>query len=263
MARKKVNLQWIANDKTRRATFKKRCAALMKKTRELTTLCGVKVCVVVYEDDAAKLEVSPSIPEARRLLKRYKAIPDELENLKKAMNMEEYLRSRISKLREQMCKSDLEKRKNRALYLLHEAMDGRLPNLVGLTNEELASLEWVVESKMRSTKERFEQLGVKEPLLPLQEQAAPSSHQHQAPFTTTEMQTLAPVQETQAQQEDWFVNFAQNGGELSSVVYGDLGGSSGTAGPSSSGAGADTMQYYNMWGSGFSSGSWDPLSTME
>ncbi|TVU21347.1 hypothetical protein EJB05_30975, partial [Eragrostis curvula] len=239
MARKKVNLQWIANDKTRRATFKKRCAALMKKTRDLTTLCGVKVCVVAYEDCAAKPEVFPSVPEARRLLKSYKAIPDELENWKKVMTMEEYLRSRISKLHEQMCKSDLQKREARALYLLHEAMDGRLPGLVSLTNEDLASLEWAVESKMRSTKERFEQLGDKEPLLRLQEKAA-SPSQQQVPFTSTQMQTMAPEEATHA----------QNGGEPCSVVYGDLGGSSGVAGPSCSGAGTVTMQHYSIWGSG-------------
>ncbi|TVU21239.1 hypothetical protein EJB05_30864, partial [Eragrostis curvula] len=252
MARKKVNLQWIANDKTRRATFKKRCAALMKKTRDLTTLCGVKVCVVAYEDDAAKPEVFPSIPEARRLLKSYKAIPDELDNWKKVMNMEEYLRSRISKMHEQMCKSDLQKHEARAMYLLHEAMDGCVPGLVSLTSEELASLEWVVESKMRSAKERFEQIGDKDQLLPLQEQAA-SSSQQQVPLTSAEMQTMAPVEATHS----------QNGGELCSVVYGDLGGSSGAVGPSSSGASTDAMKHYSIWGSGCSSGLWDPFSNME
>ncbi|TVU21350.1 hypothetical protein EJB05_30978, partial [Eragrostis curvula] len=235
----------------------------MKKTHELTSLCGIKACVVVYEADAAQPEVYPSVPEARRLLKSYKAIPDELEKLKKVLSMEEYLRTRISKLREQMSKPDLKKREDRALYLLHEAMDGCLPGLVSLTNEELESLEWVVESKMRSTKERFEQIGVKEPLLPLQQQAA-SSSQQQAPFASTEMQTMAPTEETQAQQQDLFADFTQNGGELGSVVYGDLGVSSGGAGPSSNGAGTvDTMQHYNVWGSGFSSGSWDPFPTME
>ena len=51
MARQKVNLQYITNKLSRRATFKRRCRGLMKKTSEIAALCGARACVVVYGAD--------------------------------------------------------------------------------------------------------------------------------------------------------------------------------------------------------------------
>lgn len=48
MAQKKVNLQRIMKDKTRITTYKKRKACLYKKAEELSTLCGVETCLIVY-----------------------------------------------------------------------------------------------------------------------------------------------------------------------------------------------------------------------
>jgi SRF-type transcription factor (DNA-binding and dimerisation domain) len=59
MARKKVNLAWIQNDAIRRATFKKRKKGLIKKASELSTLCGVDTCVVIYGPQDQKPEVWP------------------------------------------------------------------------------------------------------------------------------------------------------------------------------------------------------------
>ena len=54
MARKMVNLWWISNNATRHATYKRRYQALAKKAGELVTLCGIKICVVVYGDGQAQ-----------------------------------------------------------------------------------------------------------------------------------------------------------------------------------------------------------------
>lgn len=57
MAQKKVELQRIANDKTRITTYKKRKACLYKKAEEFSTLCGVKTCLIVYGPTKATDEV--------------------------------------------------------------------------------------------------------------------------------------------------------------------------------------------------------------
>ncbi|KAF5203782.1 agamous-like MADS-box protein AGL80, partial [Thalictrum thalictroides] len=88
MARKKVKLAWIVNDSARRATFKKRKKGLMKKVSELSTLCGVEACAIIYGPEDPQPDVWPSTPsEAHRVLTRFNSMP-EMEQSKKMMNQE-------------------------------------------------------------------------------------------------------------------------------------------------------------------------------
>ena len=105
MTRKKVNLRWISNNATRRATYKRRYQALAKKAGELATLCGIKICVVVYGDGQAQPEVWPSDAEAKQLIKKFKDMPD-VGVFKKIHNQEEFLHSRTLRLPEQVSKLD-------------------------------------------------------------------------------------------------------------------------------------------------------------
>jgi hypothetical protein len=234
MAPKKVNLQWIAHESIRKATFTKRRNALMKKVSELVTLCGVSV--VMYGDDKTKPpEVYPSVPEARRLLSSFKTVPDNLERFKRKVNHEEYLHGRISKLQNQIFKSDRQRGDNETSRNLHEAMVGNCPIvLAGLTNEDLIKLDSLVQSKIMDVKERFKQLGIgqdsfQEPLLPT------LSSQVQSPYYTysSEIQPLVPAEEPQPQQ-NWPVDYRWNDAELGSLVYNDLGICDGDTGPSCS-----------------------------
>ncbi|EOA14702.1 hypothetical protein CARUB_v10027979mg [Capsella rubella] len=79
MTQKIVNLQRIANDKTRITTYKKRKANLYKKAAEFSTLCGVKTCLIVYGPTKATDEVvsEPEIwprdeTEVRDIIRKYK-----------------------------------------------------------------------------------------------------------------------------------------------------------------------------------------------
>lgn len=76
---KVVDLQRIANDKTRMTTYKKRKACLYKKAGEFSTLCGVQTCLIVYGPTKATDEVisKPELwPEdeskARDIIRRYR-----------------------------------------------------------------------------------------------------------------------------------------------------------------------------------------------
>ncbi|XP_020199157.1 agamous-like MADS-box protein AGL80 [Aegilops tauschii subsp. strangulata] len=103
MARKKVTLQYTPNDSTRRGTFKKRHRGLMKKASELAILCDVRACVLVYDEGEMVPEVFPSHVGAVKILNIFKNMP-ELEQYKKMMNQEGFLRERIDKLRDQLRK---------------------------------------------------------------------------------------------------------------------------------------------------------------
>ncbi|CAO2174721.1 unnamed protein product [Urochloa humidicola] len=236
MARKKVNLQWISNSSTRRATYKKRCQGLMKKTSDLATLCGIKACVLVYGEGEAQPEVWPSAPEAMRVLKKFKAMPD-IGRFKKMQTQEDFIQGRIAKLRDQVSKLDLVNREHETSRLLHESMAGRRPGLVDTNAEELASLREMVETKMARVKELLQQQVITQGGFP--NHPVPSSSSQPQAFSYAELQ-----------QAGWPTELAPAKGEL----LGDMvcnnafaSTSKDCAGPS--GNGDDMMtQPYNLGG---------------
>ncbi|KAG6533933.1 agamous-like MADS-box protein AGL80 [Zingiber officinale] len=156
MARKKVKLAWIANDSTRRATFKKRRKGLMKKASELGTLCDVKVCVIVYAPQEPPPEVWPSVTDATCVLARFKRMP-ETEQSKKMVNQEAFLLQRVAKLREQLRKQKRENLELETSMLMRRGLtDGA--GLCEVELEAITSLAWMVEAKVKLVRERMEQV---------------------------------------------------------------------------------------------------------
>ena len=153
MARKKVKLEWITNDVARRATFKKRRKGLVKKVSELSTLCDVKACLIVYGHNEPAPEVWPSVMEAVRVLAKLKRMP-EMEQSKKMMNQEGFMRKRIAKLQDQLRKQDRENRELETTLLMYQSLMGKSLDGVGI--EEVTSLAWLVEMKVNEVKKRVE-----------------------------------------------------------------------------------------------------------
>ncbi|CAN0921019.1 Agamous-like MADS-box protein AGL80 [Linum grandiflorum] len=59
MTRKKVKLAYITNDSARKATYNKRNKGLIKKVSELSTLCDVQACAIVYSLYHTQPEIWP------------------------------------------------------------------------------------------------------------------------------------------------------------------------------------------------------------
>jgi hypothetical protein len=167
MGRKKLNLQWISKDASRRAMLNKRCQGLIKKTSELSKLCGVRACVLVYGEHEVRPEVWPSVPEAKNLLASFMATA-ELERWTKKTGQEDFLKQRINKLRDMVRRFDQESQGRETSILFHESMAGRRPGgLIGVTPIELIRLREVVETKMKAVTERLQQLAVQQVEQPL------------------------------------------------------------------------------------------------
>ncbi|XP_058783782.1 agamous-like MADS-box protein AGL80 [Vicia villosa] len=77
----------------------------MKKFYELSTLCGIEACAIIYDENNPQPEVWPSFSQVRNVLFRYMSLPDH-ERSKKMVNLETYLMQSIEKaqdlLRKQM-----------------------------------------------------------------------------------------------------------------------------------------------------------------
>ncbi|XP_047151527.1 agamous-like MADS-box protein AGL80 [Vigna umbellata] len=120
MTRAKIELAYITDPAKRKATFKKRKNGLMKKISEITVLCGIDACAVVYSPDLPnKPEVWPSESEARSVISKFNGVP-EAEKRKKMFCQESFLRQRIDKGKEQLKKLKNENRKREINLLMCE-----------------------------------------------------------------------------------------------------------------------------------------------
>ncbi|XP_065857181.1 MADS-box transcription factor PHERES 1-like [Euphorbia lathyris] len=119
MTREKVKIAWIANDTARKASLKKRRTGLCKKVQELTTLCGINAFVIIYSPDEAEPMIWPSRSEVVEMMAEFQSIP-ELKRFKKMMNLDSYLRERISKIEQQKMKESKKKREGELSLLMNK-----------------------------------------------------------------------------------------------------------------------------------------------
>ncbi|KAL0464319.1 UNVERIFIED_CONTAM: Agamous-like MADS-box protein [Sesamum latifolium] len=101
MTRKKVTLAYITNDSERKASFKKRKKGLIKKVSELSTLCGVDACAIIYSQYDQEPEVWPSPLGAQAVLARFRKL-SEMDQTRKMVNQESFTRQRIKKAEDQL-----------------------------------------------------------------------------------------------------------------------------------------------------------------
>ncbi|KAL1211778.1 Agamous-like MADS-box protein AGL80 [Cardamine amara subsp. amara] len=117
MARKKINLAYIANDSMRKATFNKRKKGFVKKIHELSVLCGVEACAVIHNPFNSTSEVWPSNAGVEKVVERFEMLT-EMEQEKKMVNHEGFIRQSILKTME----STKKKKKENAERTMKEAM---------------------------------------------------------------------------------------------------------------------------------------------
>uniref|UniRef100_A0A0E0AVK1 MADS-box domain-containing protein n=1 Tax=Oryza glumipatula TaxID=40148 RepID=A0A0E0AVK1_9ORYZ len=232
MARNKVKLQRIINDAKRRAAFKKRLKGLKKKASELSTLCSVDTCLMVYgEGEVQATEVWPSVQEATRVLERFKAMP-QLDRYKKTMDLDGFIKERTDKLQEKLHKVRRDADESETKILIVEAFYSRCAGLEDLTIEQLTSLGWMADAQLKIVNNHFQKL-CEQGLLP---ESASLSGMNVPPYTIA---GYLAVEEAQMQREGWLMTIARG---IGSLGYNGFEGSSGSATAEPNG---DMVQYLN------------------
>ncbi|CAN0928228.1 Agamous-like MADS-box protein AGL86 [Linum grandiflorum] len=114
MGRNKVQHKLIANEAARKNTFKKRKVGLWNKLREISTLCGVFACGIIFHDfsgkekkNQSKVDAWPSVPQTADLLKKMKALPERKQK-KYKLSHDSLLNGSVEKLEEKL-KEEIEK----------------------------------------------------------------------------------------------------------------------------------------------------------
>ncbi|KAI5658355.1 hypothetical protein M9H77_27148 [Catharanthus roseus] len=155
MTRKKVKLAFITNDSARKATYKKRKKGLMKKVSELSTLCGIDACAIIYSPYDSQPEVWPNTSGVQRVIAQYKRMP-EMEQSKKMVNQETFIKQRIAKANEQLKKQHKDNREKEITEIMYQSLTGK--GLQNLTLSDLTDLGWMIDQKLKEIYKRIESI---------------------------------------------------------------------------------------------------------
>ncbi|CAN0879240.1 MADS-box transcription factor PHERES 1 [Linum grandiflorum] len=145
MARQRRPLRWIADDLVRKTYFRKRRAGLIKKVKELSTLCGVSgMCVIYspYEEQSPSQPLQPPEP------------PTVWPSHESAVQlMHRYLREVIVKT-EKKQKRELKKIEDMELaILMDEVRYGK--RIERLDMEQRRRLAWLLKAKLQDVQKRM------------------------------------------------------------------------------------------------------------
>ncbi|XP_038891516.1 agamous-like MADS-box protein AGL80 [Benincasa hispida] len=196
MTRKKVKLAYIANDSARKATYKKRKRGLMKKVSELSTLCGIEACAIIFGPYDSQPELWPSSSGVEHILSRFKKMP-EMEQSKNMVNQEKFLRQRIAKTNEQLKKMRKDNREKEITRLMFQSLTAA-KGLHGLNMLDLNDLGWVIDQKLKDIAIRIESL--KKPSMQLQLRSQPQPPPPSQP-SQTQPQSAAWLMELESPQD--------------------------------------------------------------
>ncbi|XP_039003304.1 agamous-like MADS-box protein AGL80 [Hibiscus syriacus] len=156
MTRKKVELVYITNDSKRKASYKKRKKGLMKKVSELSTLCGVDACVIMYNPYDPQPEVWPSPMGVQQVLSKFRQIP-EMEQSKKMVNQESFLIQRNTKASEQLIKQCMINREKEMTHVMFQNLVGK-DGIDGLNMMDLNDLGWLIDQNLKEVEKRIDSL---------------------------------------------------------------------------------------------------------
>ncbi|KAG9150684.1 hypothetical protein Leryth_008161 [Lithospermum erythrorhizon] len=130
MARKKIKLAFITNDSQRKATFKKRRKGLIE-------------------------DVWPNHSGVHRVVEQFRRMP-EMEQNKKMMNNESFIRQRTMKANYQLKKQLVENREKDVNMLMYQCLAGR--GLQNLMMADLNDLGWMVDQNLKDINKRIDSL---------------------------------------------------------------------------------------------------------
>ncbi|KAG2330582.1 hypothetical protein Bca4012_019835 [Brassica carinata] len=157
MTRKKVKLAFIANDSSRKATFKKRKKGLLKKVNELSTLCGINACAIIYSPYDTNPEVWPSNSGVQRIISDFRKLP-EMDQNKKMVDQETFLRQRIAKASENLKKQRKDNREMEMTEVMFQCLVGNM-GMFNLNIMDLNDLGYMIDQYLKDVNRRIEILG--------------------------------------------------------------------------------------------------------
>ncbi|XP_047309772.1 agamous-like MADS-box protein AGL80 [Impatiens glandulifera] len=107
----------------------------MKQLDEITTLCDVEACTLIYSDFDPQPVVWPSMDEVRRLITKYQSFP-KVDQGKRKVNQEIFTRQRLQKIQEKLRRQERENHRNEMTRIMFQSMMNPQHAMSGLNTEE-------------------------------------------------------------------------------------------------------------------------------
>lgn len=119
-----MKLNLIENRAKRKACYKKRKGGLVKKIQELTTLCGVEACMIMFSHfDSEPQTWPPSHSDIMEIINKFKSLSLVQQN-RKTITQESFTINRVKKLLERCKKIRDNNRQNEIALFVSETVFG-------------------------------------------------------------------------------------------------------------------------------------------
>ncbi|XP_058782038.1 agamous-like MADS-box protein AGL80 [Vicia villosa] len=149
MAAKNIEVDYITDDSKRNTTFRKRKQGIIKKMDEITTLCGIDACGIIYDENMSQPTIWPSKDTFQTLMDKFRTLP-ESEQRKVTLDHEDFLKNTIAKDREKLIKqTDIITKKNKMNNLLdHFIRTGEFDGN-DLSESDLEDLSLLIDDNLK------------------------------------------------------------------------------------------------------------------
>lgn len=155
MGQQKVKLDFIKNDKKRKATFMVREKGLIKKVRELSILCDVHACAIIYSPYDVEPTVWPSTLGVQQVISEFNNM-SKMERNNRSFDHTTFMQQRIEKVDGQVRKQQTRNRENEITQMMIDGMLIGKKMLQNLSLSDLDDLESKVEIKLAEIDKRIE-----------------------------------------------------------------------------------------------------------
>ncbi|KAL2333065.1 hypothetical protein Fmac_014278 [Flemingia macrophylla] len=134
--------------------------SLIKKLNEISTLCGIEACAIIYNRNDAQPEVWPSDSGVQMVLTRFRRM-SELKKNKKMLNQESLLRQIVTKSQEQLKKLRNENRKREVSHMIFQYLTvGGIydnPSLIDLND-----ISWLIDYNLNEIEKKINRIQIEE-----------------------------------------------------------------------------------------------------
>ncbi|XP_058783794.1 agamous-like MADS-box protein AGL80 [Vicia villosa] len=155
MGRTKVKLAFIENDAARKSTYKKRKNGVLKKVDELSTLCGIEACAIIFGPYDPQPEIWPAQVGVQKVLSKFMTVP-EIEKSKKMVIQEIFLKQRIMKVKEKLNKQRRENWEKEMTMLVFQCLNAGKIVYNNIAVTDLKNLSWMMDKNLKHICRRLE-----------------------------------------------------------------------------------------------------------
>jgi len=215
------------NDAARKTTYNKRKKSLLKKAYEISTLCGVQACAVIYGPYEAQPEVWPSPCEVQRVLSNFRAKPEVIQT-KQMENQETFMNQRVLKAKDKLKKLRTDNKEKEMTVLFDQCIYAGKLVKNDMSVVDLNYLGWLIDHKLKDLGRRLEswddcnnvQIQSQDQLQLVPLPPPPSTNEEMTMMNHGHV--ALPINNTDIIEREFFMNLMMNGDGDDTIPFGEV-----------------------------------------